>query len=185
MRSRDRLVFLRHRVTPTDKPRWILAQIDLDATNPRLAKTMGTYVARRYAPHHTDQRNKPYTHCRFWPDVRTRTHPDDPRFEPLYVSPGKVQRALQHNPLAVWPEENVNLGTNLLVGPFNFLTDPNSPPTRDANRGARFKTNKFTQTIDLELWDNLRTIGQQRGVDTSDIDVIPNHHQQTSTLPPR
>jgi hypothetical protein len=171
MRSQDRLVFLRHRLPTNEKPRWILAQIDLlDATNPRLAKTMGTYIARRYAPHHTDQRNKPYTHCRFWPDVRTKERRDGQPTEPIHVSPGKVQHTLQRNPMAVWPRETVNLGADLLVGPFDFLPEPPS------DRGARHKANKFAHTLDLELWDNLRTTGLQRNVDVSDIDLAPNHH---------
>jgi len=50
VKSRDKLGFIRHRMPATDALRWHLVQIDTDATDPRLAKTVGTYVAKWYAP---------------------------------------------------------------------------------------------------------------------------------------
>jgi len=70
MHSRDCLFFIRHRLPTDSTTHWYLVQIDLDATSPHLAKTMGSYVAQWYTPNATDRLTKPLTHCRFWPDVR-------------------------------------------------------------------------------------------------------------------
>jgi hypothetical protein len=174
IKSKDKLVFIRHRMPANDPPHWHLVRIDMDATDPRLAKTMGTYVARWYAPHHTDRVNHPLTHCRFWPDVRTRASPSDPPTELVPISPSKVEQwlASQEGSLAVWITDNVNLATDLLVGPFDFIGTPTAHVKRPHNV-SRKKFSKYEQLVDLDHWDALCTAGARHDVDTSDVDRHP------------
>jgi hypothetical protein len=49
------------------------------------------------------------------------------------------------------------------------------PPTTPQKPDSilRHKANKFAHLIDLDHWDQLRVIGRQRDLDTSDIDRDP------------
>jgi hypothetical protein len=171
--SRDRLFFIRHRPTTTSTAQWQLVEIDLDETDPRLAKTMGTYTARWYRPHHTGVLNKPLLQCRFWPDIHERHHATkNTTSTPLHISPAKIDRLATTRPRAYWTTTIADLTTDALVGPFNFRHTV--PPTR-------IKSSKFTHYIDLDDWDSLKTIGPTRGIDTSNIDVHPRHQPATES----
>ena len=167
MKSVNKLVFVRHRLPTDDRPRWYLVQIDLDATNPQLAKTMGTYSARWLTPHHVDRRHKPLTDCRFWPDICRRPTPTEPPSrEPIPTSPAKAEELVRNDPTAAWIEDDVNLATDRLVGPFEFQPSPDRTTTRQ-------KTTKFAQVVDLTHWDQLVIACQRVDLDASDVDTIP------------
>ena len=161
LKSDSRLFFIRHHLSPGSHPTWHLVRIDLDATNPQLAKTMGTYVANWYLPHHQDCHRHPLTHCRFWPDVRAKETNAQ-----LVISPGKINQLVQRkNSTAYWFTTTVNLATDRLVGPMNFIRHPPSSSNRQHS--------KYSHLIDLSDWDQLQVVGRLRGIDVEEIDSHP------------
>jgi hypothetical protein len=164
MKSRDRMAFIRHRDTPTDALKWLLVHIDLDATDPKLAKTVGTYHVKRYTPHHQDRYKYPLTHCRFWPDIRQCNASDRTVLEPLPTSPDKALQCLRTNKLAVWLEDDINLTSDLLTGPFDFTGTPTS---------KRRNTSRRSYNIDLSDWDKLVINGRKNGIDVAEVDLKP------------
>jgi hypothetical protein len=164
MKSRDRMAFIRHRDTPTDALKWLLVHIDLDATDPKLAKTVGTYHVKRYTPHHQDRHKHPLTHCRFWPNIRQRAASDGTIGEPLPTAPDKALQCLRTNKLAIWLEDDKNLTADLLAGPFDFT---------GATTSKRRHTSRRSYTVDLGDWDKLVINGHKNGIDVAEVDLKP------------
>jgi len=128
---------------------------------------MGTYSARWLTPHHVDRRHKPLTDCRFWPDIRRRPTPTEPPSrEPIPTSPAKAEELVRNDPTVVWIEDDVNLATDRLVGPFEC--QPSQDPTT-----TRQKTTKFAQVVDLTHWDQLVVACKRVDLDASDVDTVP------------
>jgi hypothetical protein len=178
MNSTNRLTFIRHRMPPTNPPEWHLVQIDLDATNPQLAKTVGTYCALWMTPHHNDRTHYPLTHCRFWPHLIRQTRDTT---QSVYVSPDKVEHALRNDPTLTWLSADVNLAEDLLVGPFDFATmapDGSRPNNTNLNRRSnpRLRHGKFSQTIDLTQWDQLVIACKRMGLNAANVDTKPDQN---------
>ena len=81
---------------------------------------------------------------------------------------------MRNNPLATWVADDVNLAKDRLVGPFDFVAVPPNPNARNVRRKAA----KFSQLVDLSFWDQLVTIGKQRGLDVSEVDATPDRQIQ-------
>ena len=108
-------------------PTWYVVQVDLDETDPLVAKDWGVYHVKWYIRHHEDAKSMLQCNCRFWPEIHEII--PDGGFGPLYpVSPHKVAKTLekQGNRFG-WYQLDINLAENGLVGPFDFAPNHKIP----------------------------------------------------------
>jgi len=103
---------------------WRLASVNLDETDPAVAKSMGIYRVRWYIPEPNNTKTISPIQCRKWPEIRT----DQGRLNPL--QPKKVKAILQADDTLKWALNDFPLYENNIVGPFDFTTQhiPMQPP---------------------------------------------------------
>lgn len=121
--SKDRLFFIKHLPDGQVLPTWYLVQVDLDETDPIVAKDWGIYHVRWYIRHHEDAKRRLQCNCRFWPEIHEIK--SDGTFGKLYpIRPHKVNKLLEtKGKLYGWYQMDVNLAETGLLGPFDFGSD--------------------------------------------------------------
>ena len=162
--SQDRLFFVRLNRDST----WKLAQVDLDATDPRAAKTFGQYKVQWWTPSLTDRKSLVVRECRFTPDVRTvradgtlgRRHP---------IKHERIDRALASDPTIRWMSDTINLTEDMITGPFNFDL------VRTAPRGQKRTVRPESHHINDIYWNQLERNGPMLNIPTDNIHAHITH----------
>jgi hypothetical protein len=144
--SQDKLFIVR------EHDYWRLASVDLDETDPAVAKSMGIYRVRWYIPEPNDTKTLSLIHCRYWPEIRT----DQGRLNPL--RPEKVKAILLADDTLEWTSNDFPLYENNIVGPFDFTTQriPMQPPLNQSVRRHH--------CVDDIHWIKLEQLGRAAGV---------------------
>jgi hypothetical protein len=155
--STDRLFFICRHEEGRPRAEWHLAQVDLDETNQRAAKTQGTYHVRYYIRHHIQSKTRVTRLCRYWPLIR-EIRPDGHFGDIIMIQPDRVEKHLAKKPLTRgWYQMEANIAENGIVGPFDF--------TRIDGESHR---------IAPHHWMALLEKGTELNIDTRDINkVIP------------
>ncbi|HSN22649.1 MAG TPA: hypothetical protein VLS45_00540, partial [Methylomicrobium sp.] len=134
---------------------WYVAVIDWDETCETKAIQEGIYRLRWYLPHHQDSKKRRRKDCRFWPEVHELTRNGELGcIRP--ISPHKATKEYLKQRKWVFYEWDVDLRSDLLVGPFNFETINGEPfriPKSVWNKLANMKT-----VPDLNVSDMNRVI---------------------------
>jgi hypothetical protein len=141
--SQDKLFLVR------EHDYWRLASVDLDETDPAVAKSMGIYRVRWYIPKPNDTKTLSPIQCQYWPEIRT----DQGRLNPL--RPEKVKAILQAHNTLEWASNDFPLYENNIVGPFDF-TIPMQPPLSQSVRQHH--------CVDNIHWIKLEQLGRAAGI---------------------
>lgn len=130
-------------------------QVDLDDTNPRLAKDTGEYHTKYYIRNYTQAKKRTTRNCKYWPLIR-EIRPDGNFGAILMVRPDKVDELLAKKPFSRgWYQREENLATNGLIGPFDF--------TQIDNESHR---------IDTKHWKALLTLSAEHNIEARDVNSI-------------
>ena len=144
--SKDK-VFIIHR--PDEQRKWQLCQVDLDETDPVMAREWGRYYVKWLMQHPEDKRKRRLLPCnsRYWPRIN-QIKTDGSEGNIQQVRPAKVEEFLKKNEhLFQWTGEDINLAELALVGPINFAAEHKLPN---------------------EAWDRLREKSAELNIDTND-----------------
>jgi hypothetical protein len=157
-KSNHKLLFIRYRPYGQTTYKWYLVTVDLEETDPILARQTGTYYVQWYIRHPDDSKSKPQSECRYWPEIREID--TDGEFG-SYVSykPERAYTMVKNYPnkYGIYGLE-VNLPTDMLVGPFDFAA---GTPTSN----GRYR-------VAPEEWNKLRLIPSTFDTDIDTIDMI-------------
>jgi len=123
-KSQDKLLLVR------EHDYWRLASVNLDKTDPAVAKSMGIYRVRWYIPEPNDTKTLSLIQCQYWPEIRT----NQGRLNPLQSE--KVKAILLAKDTLEWASNDFPLYENNTVGPFDFTTQriPMQPPLNQSVR---------------------------------------------------
>lgn len=153
--SRDKLLFISRLELGREKKTWYLVQVDWEETNPEKAKRTGLYHCRWFIRHFEDSKTRQIKECRYWPEIHEIIN--DVLGAMVLVRPSRVNNMLQKRKLKyAWYQQEVNLTTELLVGPFNF--QPTTTTHREPFRISNARWNKLKQhhkTVAIENMDQI------------------------------
>ena len=126
---------------------WRLASVDLDETDPAVAKSMCIYRVRWYIPDPNDTKTLSLIQCQYWPEIQT----NQGRLNPL--RPEKVKAILQADNTLEWASNDFNI-----VGPFDFTTQ-GIPMQAPLNQSVR----RHHRVDDIH-WIKLEQLGRAAGI---------------------
>ena len=165
--SSDRLFFVKWIPPGVFTAKWRLAQVDLLLSDPRAPLQYGQYTVKWWTPHIDDRKTRPYTECRFMPEVRA-LRPDGGGFGPLHsVRPDKVAALLLDDTTLHWIQDTIMLAEDMITGPFDFIKH------RSPMQGPRNKAVSELNRIDPMFWDRLEQQGPTFDIDTTTIRALP------------
>jgi hypothetical protein len=154
-RSRDKLFFIQRHDTSRPRPEWHLVQIDLDETNPRLAKATGEYHVKYFIRNYTQSKKRTTRNCKYWPLIR-ELRPDGNFGAILMIRPEKVDELLAKKPFSRgWYQREENLATNGLIGPMDFT-----------------QIDQESHRIKAAHWNALLEITAEHNIEAKDINSI-------------
>jgi hypothetical protein len=154
-RSRDKLFFIQRHETSRPRPEWHLVQIDLDETNPRLAKATGEYHVKYYIRNFTQAKKRTTRNCKYWPLIR-ELRPDGNFGAILMIRPDKVDELLAKKPFSRgWYQREENLATNGLIGPIDFA-----------------QIDQESHRIKASHWNELLELTAEHNIEARDINSI-------------
>jgi len=154
--SKSKTVIIKCKDDNTGKSNWYVAQVDWDETNEQDAREQGVYRLKWLVPHHQDAAKRRRCDCRFWPEIHEVTK-NGTLSRMRFITPAKATREYVLQQGWAFYEWDVNLSTDLLVGPFELQVIGNEP-----NR------------IPMTVWKDLKQVASAAKMDTSDITrVIP------------
>ena len=141
------------------KQQWYVAQVQMQESEERADINNGYYQVRFQMRHAQDSQTRTLRSCRYWPEVHRR-QPDGTLGDIIMVRPGKVEKMLQQRHKYMTRQVELNLDKHIMVGPFDYAI-----PNEYNNQANR---------IPDEVWIDLIEVGEQRGIDTADLNqVIP------------
>ena len=148
--SLNKLFFISYTPTGQVAAQWYLVQVDLDESDTEVMDKFGVYCMKFYICHHQDSTHKSICSCRYWPEIRKLQ--SDGEIGSIYpVAPKRVKNLLQARTNLYWYQDDVNLVTDALVGPFNF---------------------KKGYLVDAAQWEELQQEASKHGIDTQEINRI-------------
>jgi hypothetical protein len=154
-RLRDKLFFIKRHETGRPRAEWHLVQIDLEETNPRLAKETGAYHTKYYIRNYTQSKKRTTRNCKYWPLIR-ELRPDGNFGSIVMVRPDKVDELLAKKPYSRgWYQREEDLATDGLIGPFDF--------SQIDQESYRIKAN---------LWNELLELAAEHNIDAFDVNNI-------------
>ena len=143
------------KANPQGRPKmdWYVVQVVWPETVETKAKAEGIYHVRYYVRNSTDSNTRATTACRFWPEIHEYDAQGD--FGKMrMVAPQKADTFLKRSGYG-WYQKEVNLGTDAIIGPFDFVTIRNEH-----------------HRISLATWSNLRRQANSTEVDLLDLDRV-------------
>ena len=148
--SLNKLFFISYTPTGQVAAQWYLVQVDLDESDTEVTDKFGVYLVKFYIRHHQDSTHKSICSCRYWPEIHKLQ--SDGEIGSIYpVAPKRVKNLLQARTNLYWYQDDVNLVTDALVGPFNF---------------------KKGYLVDAAQWEELQQEASKHGIDTQEINRI-------------
>lgn len=152
--SKDKLFIIARRMGDRPKKDWFLVQVDWDESTGSNAISKGIYHVRWYIRSFQDSGRRTVSRCRHWPEVHEML-PNDVLGPMRVVRPSaQLETKLQKNKW-FWYEQKINLFSEHIVGPFNFV-----------------KINNESHHVDPLIWQQLRRSVDQALVDISNLDRI-------------
>ena len=152
--SRDKMFIIRMKMVPKTKHDWYMVQVDWEETEEMEAKLKGRYHLKWYMPHPGDSKKKITSNCRFWPEIHEALE-DGSHGVIRIVSPGRASRAYVEDQGWKFYEWKMDLATDRLCGPFNFVHKGREP----------FHVAK-------EVWDELKQKADAHDVDLSNLHTV-------------
>ena len=152
--SKDKLFFIRRQLYGEQLERWYLVQVDLNETDPHAAKQVGRYHCKWYVRHADDSREMATRNARFWPEIHVIR--DGVLAEMILVRPNKVTTFLRDKGSRkyAWYQDEVSLGEDRLVGPFDFKSGTQDRPRQHCVDSAQWdELLKFSETVDTSMVD--------------------------------
>jgi chemotaxis protein histidine kinase CheA len=153
--SRDKMFFIQRHETSRPRAEWHLVQIDLDETNPRLAKATGEYHAKYYIRNYAQAKKRTTRNCKYWPLIR-ELRPDGNFGAIVMIRPEKVDELLAKKPYSRgWYQREENIATNGLIGPFDFT-----------------QIDQESHRIEARHWKELLTLSAEHNIEARDVNKI-------------
>ena len=168
------------RASQGEKYHWKLGQVVTKESNPHAMKTYGQYRMRWFIPNSTDTETLPTIDCQFWAEFRLLRADLSLGRRQAIIKPSKAEGRLRDSTTMVWPQDDVNLAEDRIVGPFNF-------EKRRTPGSGRTKAGSYTNLIPEEAWNKLERLAGSSCVDASQIRLPPPNkpNRQTSWRRPK
>ena len=152
--SRDKVVIIKVQDETTHKWNWYAAQVDWDESTEHEAKSQGVYRLRWLVPHHMDSKRLRRRDCRYWPEIHEVTKKGN-LGRMCFLTPAKATRQEVERQGWAFYEWDVNLASDLIVGPFDLCTINNIP----------FR-------ISEQVWTKLKDAADPLNIDVSNLDCV-------------
>ena len=152
--SKDKICIIQMRIQPRPKHDWFVVQVDWENTCEDKARNEGIYHLRWMTAHHGDIGKRTRCNCRYWPEIH-EIEEDGALGRMRAVSPGKISTDYLAKQNWAYYAYDMNLATDILVGPFEFA-----------------RLNKEPNRIDKSIWEELLKKEGTEHVDLSSIHRI-------------
>ena len=142
-------------------PQWYVVSVDLEETDPVVAREKGMYWCQWWIKNYQDSTKLPTQSCQFWPEVWKKDK-DGVLGRLLVLQPDRCERFLERNGAKYGQyQDQVCLAEHLLVGPFNF----EGKESAEATYGRQWR-----YWIHRDMWERLKVVGAERALEVKNID---------------